>query len=273
MILFELSLVNLMFAPERIRLIKKVLLDEKSVDVSSLSSLLNVSEVTVRRDLEKLENENFLTRTHGGAILNDESEEDPALAEDTDDFSEQRRQIAEIAIHLVADNDVIALNSGIINLYIAKKLSVRHNLTVLTNDIQIATELSANSTNHVIMPGGYLNSGTMRLSGKFAEENIRKFHVAKTFVEVNGVSMARGYTVQSIEDASIIKEFLNIANQHIMVCTYDAFDHIAFFPVAPISVAAKVITNPAIPENYKTFFFENNIQLFTAFNSYSGSQS
>ena len=107
-----------MFGPERIRLIKGILLDKKHINVSDLSAMLNVSEVTVRRDLEKLENEGFLTRTHGGAIINEATSNDGnEYAEFEDDpLYEQRIEISEIAAHMIDDNDVILLSPGLTNL-------------------------------------------------------------------------------------------------------------------------------------------------------------
>lgn len=261
-----------MFAAERIRLIKELLTDKKHIDVSTLSSLLNVSEVTIRRDLEKLESQGFLTRTHGGAIINEDLvvEESDYDTNIEDPFVEYRKEISDISVQLIEDNDVIILSPGPTNLQIAKKLSSKRNVTVLTNDLNIASELSSNIGNKVILPGGDLDPVTLNLSGKLTEENIRKFYVNKAFIEVDGVSLDRGYTLQNIDKASVVKEMLNISHQKIIVCTYKAFDFIAFSQLAPISVANKVITNPQIPDNYKNYFFENNIQLFTAFNTYEG---
>lgn len=261
-----------MFAVERIRLIKELLTDKKHIDVSTLSSILNVSEVTIRRDLEKLENQGFLTRTHGGAVINDTSvyEETPYDTNTEDPLLQYRNEISDIAVQLIEDNDVILLSPGPTNLQIAKKLSAKRNVTILTNDLSIAGELSNNAGNKVILPGGDLDPSTLTLSGKLTEENIRNFYVNQAFIEVDGVSLARGYTLQDINKASVVKEMLNISHQKIIVCTYKAFDFIAFSQLAPISIPNKVITNPEIPDNYKNYFFENNIQLFTAFNTYEG---
>ena len=261
-----------MFAPERIRIIKGILLDKKHINVSDLSTMLNVSEVTVRRDLEKLEKENFLTRTHGGAIINDGGAEDLEEYRDIDEdpFYEQRTEISEIAAHMIEDNDVIILSPGLTNLYIAKKLLNKKNVTVLTNDLNIASELSANASIKIVIPGGDLDVASMTLVGKLTEENLRNFFVSKAFIEVEGISMQRGYTVQSIDRASVIKEIVGITRERIVVCLYNCFDNIAFSQIGPLTTANKVITNPNIPDSYKAFFFNNNIQLFTAFNSYEG---
>lgn len=265
-----------MFASERIRLIKRLLLENKHINVSDLSSMLNVSEVTIRRDLEKLEGESFLTRTHGGAIINEEisSEKESALFDNdlfaADFYHEQRIEIGQIAAHMVEDNDVILLGSGPTNLCIAKKLSNKKNLTVLTNDINIAAELASGAGVKVILLGGDLDASSMSLVGRLTEENIRNFYVSKAFIEVDGVSVQRGYTVQSMERASVIKEMMNIAREKIIVCPYCCFDNISFSQIGMLDIAGKIITNPSIPDSYKNYYFENNIQLFTVFNSYEG---
>ena len=261
-----------MFAPERIRIIKGILLDKKHINVSDLSSMLNVSEVTIRRDLEKLENEEFLTRTHGGAIINDilPSEEENYADTEEDPYLQQRIEISEIAIHMIEDNDVILLSPGLTNLCIARKILNKKNITVLTNDLNIASELSGSSDIKVIITGGDLDNASMTLSGKLAEDNLKNFFVSKAFIEVEGVSSQRGYTVQSMDKASVIKEMINITRETIIVCPYESFDNIAFSQIGPLYIANKVITNPSVPDNYKKYFFENKIQIFTAFNSYEG---
>ncbi|MCX7709578.1 MAG: DeoR/GlpR family DNA-binding transcription regulator [Clostridia bacterium] len=261
-----------MFAPERIRIIKGILLDKKHINVSDLSAMLNVSEVTIRRDLEKLEKEKFLTRAHGGAILmdhnHDETEDDSVTTDDP--FFEDRLEISEIAFHMIEDGDIILLSDGPTNQCIAKKILSKRNITVLTNDLNIASELSSNASIKVIIPGGDLDSKTMTLAGKLTEENIRRFFVEKAFIEVDGASIQRGYTVQSIEKASLIQEMTKITKESIIVCHHKSFNNIAFSQIGPLGMAGKLITTPRIPDEYKNYLFNNNIQLFTAFNAYEG---
>ena len=261
-----------MFAPERIRIIKGILVQKKHTNVSDLSTLLNVSEVTIRRDLEKLESEAFLTRTHGGAIINENiPQEEETYSQVLDDsFLEERNHIASIAVHTIEDNDIILLSPGPTNLIIARKLSEKKNITVLTNDLNIASEFSSANNVKVILTGGDLDLTSMTLSGKLAEENIKNFFVSKAYIEVEGISTVRGYTVQSIDKAAIIKEMINITREIIIIGTYNCFDNIGFSQIGPLPLANKVITNPSIPDEYKNYYFENKIQLFTAFNCYEG---
>jgi DeoR family transcriptional regulator, fructose operon transcriptional repressor len=259
-----------MFVIERVRIIKGILLDKKHINVSSLSKMLNVSEVTIRRDLEKLEEENFLMRTHGGAILIDQEEENSFSGNPDDPFFQERMEISEIAIHMIEENDIIILSSGPTNLCIAKKILSKNNITVLTNDLNIAAELSANAHIKIILIGGDLNSKNMTLAGKLAEENVKRFFVKKAFIEVEGVNMERGLTVQSIEMASLMQEITKITNQNIIVCLHKAFNNISLYQIGPIGIANKLVTTNKIPDIYKQTLFENNIQLFTAFEKYEG---
>ncbi|MDF1569189.1 MAG: DeoR family transcriptional regulator, partial [Spirochaetaceae bacterium] len=99
-----------MYAIERVRIIKKYMEDHGQAQVHGLSRLLGVSEVTVRRDLERLENDGWLTRTHGGAVVNNQETVDPlleVLEEPEDD--EVRDEIAGVALRMVEDGDVIML--------------------------------------------------------------------------------------------------------------------------------------------------------------------
>lgn len=266
-----------MFASERIRIIKKLLLDKRHVDVANLSSMFDVSEVTVRRDLEKLEKENFLVRTHGGAFLNDDYIKETAEeTEETldeilkDPLYDEKNEISSIAVSMIENDDIILLSPGNINLLIARKLLQHTDLTVLTTDFRIATELSANPHIKVILPGGDLDPKTLTLSGKLTEETILKLFVNKAFIEVDGVSFQRGFTISSIDKASIIREMSKISNELIFLCAFTAFNHISFAQIGSLQMPQKMITNSNIPDEYKKYLFENNIPLFTSFEDHGG---
>jgi len=128
-----------MFAVERINILKSYLRERGKLDVHSMSELLSVSEVTVRRDLEKLETEGFLTRMHGGAIIKGKEKPAPSPGQGPEYAKEEldREEIARVAFLMVKDNDVIMLMNGPIALCLARMLEKRVNVTVLTNDIQV----------------------------------------------------------------------------------------------------------------------------------------
>lgn len=252
-----------MFVSERLQIIKRTINDKKQINVSDLSTILHVSEVTIRRDLQKLENINFLSRTHGGAIINEHSYpiKKDSLDVDIDIYYSERIEISQIAAQMIEDNDVILLSPGFINKYIAREILNRKNLIVLTNDLKIVSELSKNAGIKIIIPGGDLDVTSMTVIGKLSENNLKSFFVSKAFIEVDGVSMERGYTVQGIEKASMIKEMLEISKEKIIVCPDMCFDNIAFSHIGQLKIVNKIITNSPITDLYKDFFLENNIQL------------
>ena len=260
-----------MFAIERIKIIKNYLIENKQLEVNILSKMLNVSEVTIRRDLEKLEREGFITRTHGGAILNSEdtiSNED--ISENTNyEEATDYNDIADIAIEMINDDDVIMLSNGIINLSIAKKLTNKNNLTVVTNDILIATELTNHQIVKVILLGGVIDHSTKSVFGTITIDNLNLFYVNKLFIEVNGISSNLDVTVSSINMASLIQASIKNSNERIVLCSSEAFKKNSFYKIGKLSeITDKIITSSNIDDNSKTEIFNNNIQLFTSINAF-----
>ncbi len=258
-----------MFAIERIRIIKNYITNNQQAEVSALSSMLNVSEVTIRRDLEKLESEGFLTRTHGGAVLNDKEAEAllPFEGHNLTDYQE----IAEIAVQLIKDGDIIMLTNGIINLYIAKKLGIKNNITILTNDITIATELSSNKSVKVVLLGGDIDFRYNAVFGTLTNNNLKQFFVTKLFIEIDGISSDLDLTVSSIDMASLIQEAAVNASQKVLLLTADAFEKNSFYRVGKANqIADRLITNSRIKDVYKNILFNSNLQLFTSIDAFEG---
>jgi len=254
-----------MFPVERIKIIKKYLHENQKAEVAALSELLSVSEVTIRRDLEKLEKEGFLTRTHGGAILAVE-EEHPVASEikEQDPLLDARKDISQIARQLISDNDVIMIAQGPTNLQLAKQLDGIHNLTVLTNDLLIALELSRYPAMKVIVLGGDLGLHSKALYGQFAINSLHNFNVQKLFFEVDGFNLNAGLTVSSIERSNLISQAVTIADRKIILCPASLIGKRAFFPLGPVETADMVVTNPEIPNEYKDFLYQKSIKLYTS---------
>ncbi|HUX36611.1 MAG TPA: DeoR/GlpR family DNA-binding transcription regulator [Rectinemataceae bacterium] len=263
-----------MFAVERINIIRSYLREHGKLDVHSISEMLNVSEVTVRRDLEKLETEGFLQRLHGGAILveQDEEPERQNVSEEELREEEEREEIARIALLMVKDNDVIMLTNGEIVRILARKLAARTGVTVLTNDIPVALEIAGQATNKAVLLGGSPEAESSALFGSLTETTVQKFFVNKIFVEVDGISEQLQMTVTSQEKAALIKEAMTCADEKIALCEAGHFSRNAFYRLGPLTMVAKVVTNISIPERYKSGIFAENIQLFTSVNAFEGSE-
>ncbi len=262
-----------MYAIERTRIIKKYLEEHEHAQVHTLSNLLGVSEVTVRRDLEHLEKDGWLTRTHGGAVINQNEIVDPLLEileEPEDDGS--RDEIASVALRMVKDGDVVMLTNGSVNIRLAVKLEERSNLTVLTNDLSIALRISLQDSNKVVLLGGDMDKSEKALFGSMALSNLRKFYVNRLFIEVDGINDNLQMTVNSQEKADLILGSLELSEHSIVVCPSDRFAKSAFYRLGKISIAGGIISNSKLNENYKIRIFNSNIPLFTTVAAFEGSQ-
>lgn len=258
-----------MFAAERKRIIKSYLLENEKVEVVKISEILNVSEVTVRRDLEKLENEGFLIRTHGGAILNDRLECETAV-EVSQSVDEYESEIVETASAMIHDDDVIMMSSGPINRLLAKKLGGRQNVTVLTNDLIVALNAASNPSNRVICLGGNLDQDRGYVTGTLTLKNLRQYHVNRFFWEVDAISETLDLYVSSQPKAELIEEANGCADMSILLCKYSLFGTKAFMRLGPITMTRSIITNPLLSDEYKIAIYNSNIVLYTSINAFEG---
>lgn len=256
-----------MFAAERIKKIREILVEYKHVDVNTLCSLLSVSIATVRRDLAKLEEEGFLKKTYGGAIINETNDYELQLINNEDPFQDEKMQIAIIASKMVSDNDVIFLGSGNICLQIAKQVKEKENLKIITNNVNIVWEMLLYKNVSVILAGGDLEiiNNDVSTVGQFAINNLKQMYINKSFITVDGITVEAGYTIRSSEQANLYKTLIENSEEMILVAEYIKFGKRAFTEVAPISSIKKIISNMQLPEGFKKYFFENGFEIFTTY--------
>jgi DeoR/GlpR family transcriptional regulator of sugar metabolism len=255
-----------MFAIERIRIIKNYLIKDHKVSVTKLSELLNVTEVTIRRDLEKLEQEGFLKRTHGGAVLLDYVEE--AAWEENEEIKDVLlyQEIADTAFHLVNDGDAIMLTNGPVNAFIAKALAARSNLTVVTNDLLIASAFAHSPTNTLILLGGDLEENAVY--GQMTLDNIRNFSFNYLFIEIDGLSETVGMTVSSTKKANLIQLAVKLAESVTVVCLSRFFGTKSLYRVGNLNMAHRILTDSNLEDKHKKYIYDNNIPLFTSIDVY-----
>lgn len=250
-----------MLVAERLKKIKEILLQKKHVNVATLAELLNVSEVTIRRDLDKLESEGFLIKTYGGAILKEEATKllSPIIEENS-----EKEAIAKVCSYMIEDNQAIILTGGNICRLVPKYIKDKKNVIVLTNDLLLALECGKLSI-QTIVTGGYLIGNTFMLAGPMLVNPNMDIFVDKAFIEVDGVSLERGFTVNNVEFANAYKYFKSISKETIIVADSSKFDKISLFQIAKVDEIKKVISDTNVPDEYKSFFFENGTQIFCSF--------
>lgn len=253
-----------MFAIERQNKIKEILFKQKRVDVFELSELFSVTEVTIRRDFDKLEQDGFLVKTYGGAVLNEDIIQKTLTYETDDNTADEKRMIGKIAAQMIENGEAIYLSPGTTTLEIARNIKGKK-LTVVTNDLLIGYELKDSAGVKVIITGGDLIQSTSTLVGGFALQALSGIYINKAFIGVTGVNYESGYTVDSYEEVMVIQGVKKISSEIIIVADYSKFNCTAFARLGDLTMCKKIITNKQIPSEFKKYFFEHAVKLYTAF--------
>lgn len=253
-----------MFAAARQQQIKELLLKHKQIDVATLAALLGVTEVTVRRDLDKIEKEGFATKTHGGVVLN-EVAGDETTEREVATVRPEIKEIGEITSLLVRDREAIYLGSGLTCHQVALNLKNKSRLTVMTNDLKVAMELSNSAGILTTVTGGNVLPGSNVLAGELTIKALTGIHFNKVILGISGASFTHGFTSETVEEALIYKQLFAMSNEIIIVADYSKFGQIGFAHLCRLQDIHKVVTNKELDDKYKEFFFQNNIKVYTSY--------
>lgn len=249
-----------MLAIERHKKILDILNTQSAVSVSSLSVILNVTEETVRRDLEKLEKSEELIRTHGGAIAIDKNLSEFSYQRRKNAFINEKMALAKEAAKNIVAWDRIFLDASTTTYYISKEIKNISNLTVITNSLRVMEELY-NSKVKVIGIGGIL-SENKSFVGSIAEDNIEKnFFANKVFFSAKGFTDTGLILEGGEEECGIKKKMLKNAKIKYFLCDKSKFDKVGHIKLTDIENINEFITDKSFSKSEKEFFKEKNIKL------------
>lgn len=215
---------------------------KRTVKNSELMERFDISIETVRRDLEYLEQQGYLRRVYGGAVVNASLSSEPEYASRTKARSREKLAIAAEAAKLVEWQDSIYLGVGTTVQNMAQYLRGAEALTVFTNALRTAVELSELPNCTVILPGGKVRPKELTVSGFPAEQNFAHFNVDKAFIGVGGVSES-GVTDFHIDEASLHRQLIQNARQAIVLADSDKLGLRAVVNVCPLEDIDVVITD------------------------------
>ena len=258
-----------MFPAQRIATLKQIVREQKTVDIATLCTALNVSDVTVRKYLDQLEQEGFLKKMHGGAMLL-ESESDIAfdtMAEADDGLAkEDVDQIAGLAASLIEEGDSIFIGQGALCLALAKKLHTINNLTVITNNINAVPDIAVNVRKLFFIGGEVLvQNGNIYSCGTKAIQQLEDIFVQKAFIGVDGIDMSIGVTVNDFELYEIIEKIVDISRQVIVMAENTKFNKIGLHKIANLDHFRIYVSDKKLDEKYKQYFFERDIKILTSY--------
>ena len=243
-----------MFAYERKEQILDILKMKRAVSVEELCQTLYTSGATIRRDLQMLEKDGMIKRTHGGAVLLEGNSTETPLVLRENENSQKKQAISELAVTHIADGMTLFLDSSSTASFIIRQLSPFKGLKVITNGIKTASLLSEYKNIKTYCTGGIIRDNSRSLVGHAAENFISQFNADIAFMSCRGMSVDKGATDPSDEEAYVKKEYIKNSDKRILLCDTTKIGVDYFCKVAPLNEFDFIITNNLeITEQFKTF--------------------
>jgi len=249
-----------MLAIERRNEILERLQRYKRVVVSELSGDYSVSEETIRRDLERLENEGYATKSYGGAVLNENSELEMPLNIRKNRNVAEKQQIAALLAKIVHDGESVMLDASSTAVFTAKALKSKEDLTVITNSVEILLELNDMSHWTVLSTGGLSREGVLALVGPQTDRMLRSYHVDKTIISCKGIDMRSGLTDSDELHAKNKKTMLDAAKEKILAVDGSKFDKQAFIEICSFYDITMVVTDKKPDAKWIQIFEDRGIE-------------
>ena len=250
-----------MLAIERRREITAKLTAEGKVIVSELAREFGVTEETIRRDLERLDNDGIASKTYGGAVARHAGALDlPYNVREGVNVAE-KQNIAEKLAALITDGERIMLDSSSTALYIVKKLKDKKNLTIITNSVKILLEIADKTDWTVLSTGGVLKKGGLSLTGSSAEKMVNSYHVDTAICSCKGIDVGMGVTDSNEKDSLIKQAMFASAERRILALDEEKFDRKSFVRVCGFRDIDLIVTDCEPNEKWISFCEEKNIGL------------
>ena len=233
---------------------------EGFVAVSRIAEMLAVSEMTVRRDLEMLQEQGFVDRTFGGAVRREVYEaEEPAFDRRRRAFAEAKLSIAKRAATLVQPRETVGIDVGSTALALAGELSVRGDIRVFTNNLRAAIEMSAGKS-PVYVPGGQVREAELSVVGAVAVSQLKTYFLDRVFIGVSGLTET-GFYDYSIEDTEVKRTFIQQAEQVVVLCDSSKFDRRSLALVAGLDEVDILVTEAALPPHLANALKQARVQV------------
>lgn len=244
-----------MFSIERYEKIISELEKQKVVKVSKLADLLDVTEKTIRIDLETLEKRGLLKRVHGGAVLANAESQLLPIEERQSAHSDIKQVIAQEAYKQISPGETILMDGGSTTIEICKLLG-DFPLTIITNDLKIASVLEGKENIQLLVLGGTRIPHSSSLIGAQATELLSRLRVNHLFFGTTGISVEHGLTVFNSMHADWKKQILATANHVTLVADSSKFEKVALIQFAALEEIDEIITDARLSEETKSKFSE-----------------
>ncbi|MFT5760052.1 MAG: DeoR family transcriptional regulator of aga operon [Alteromonadaceae bacterium] len=235
--------------------------EEGRVDVQVLSKEFNVSTVTIRTDLNDLGKRNLLVRSRGGAVAISKITKELSVKEKHCENLHVKEKLAQAVVQLIANNELIILDSGTTTEQVAKLLQNHKNLVVMTNGLNIATELAQLQDIEVLMTGGTLRQKSLSFYGRQAEASLSNLRFDKVILGVDGIEESSGLTTHFEHEATLNRLMCEVSKEVIAVTDSSKFGRSGLHIIGSLDSIDTLITDNHIPLHYIEYFKSKNINL------------
>lgn len=250
-----------MLAIERRSEIMNIIKRDRSVRVNKLSEKFEVTEETIRRDLDKLDKEGKLKKTYGGAVLEDYVSEESSFSDRLKVNMEEKKLIATYANHLIEDGETIFIDMSTTALEVAKNVDSAKNFTVITNSLNALIELSQRPNINLITIGGIFNESTLSMEGPMTNKFINQYYADKTLFSVKAISQERGVMDSKEHLAEIKRQMIGNAKKVILLADGSKFNQSALVRVIDVESIDMIITDYKMDEQWHDYFSKKNIEV------------
>ena len=243
-----------MLRNERKTEILRQLLKDGQVTVEQLAERFETSVATIRRELSYLDDAGLLRRTHGGAIQVEPMLYEPfgrlsSFAAQAEVQAAEKRRIGLAAAETIKNGEIVALGAGTTTTQVGRSIHHRKGVTVVTNAINIAMELSHRVDLKIIMTGGFLNKDSFALTGDSSIAAINELFYDRAFVSVDGIHPEHGLTSNDAELGAVSRAIIQQSRQTVVVADHSKFGKVGKMVIAPVAKVNLIITDKNAPRN------------------------
>jgi DeoR/GlpR family transcriptional regulator of sugar metabolism len=237
-----------LFREERLRMIMEMLWENKSVSVDQLTNVFDKSAGMIRLDLAELEKRGLISRTHGGAILVQDSAEDLILDKNVfqlrvESNKEEKIRIGKAVAELIHDGDSIMMDGGTTTYFVAKQLQSKRNLKIITTSMILFPILWEIPDATIYLTGGVVHRDFEDTYGDITLESIKRFKPVYTIVGVDGVSIPNGFTTIEPSIAMVKRQMIAVSKNLIIVADSSKFGKVCLLSIADIQNASVIVTD------------------------------
>ena len=228
---------------ERQQLILETVRETRQITVDDLSQRFNVSEVTIRRDLREMDGQGVLRRAHGGAVAAISELPEPPVVQRMAETENCKACIGRSAARLVSEGDSVFIGSGSTTAHVARNLMNHQGLTVVTNALNVATELAAAVGVTVVVTGGVMRASELSLVGHITDQALREVRVDKVIMGMRAISLEAGLTNDYLPEVLTDRTIIEMAPELIVVADHSKFGKVASAYVANVDRMTTLVTD------------------------------